>query len=404
MMEETPGTDVQLISNGTAFKAHLTRLFSKYSHVSLAVAWASAGTDAFKSLLSQRSQVKHAVIGTHFYQTHPDVLDAFVGSEKTRFMLQPAGVFHPKVYCFHDGAGKEFEIIIGSANFTQGAMTANTELSTLISHNDGQPEILDQTLAFIEAQFKEARTVSQEEADNYRKLWKLRQHELKRLQGQYGETKSGTAPVDMPLMTMDWAQYLALVKADRIHNFNDRLELLSIVRKLFTRTPRFADMSQEERKAVAGMDSKIAKDAKWFGSMMGVGYFQQAINNNNVHLSDALDKIPLTGEVNKAQYDAFIEEYVKAFPNGRHGIGTSSRLLALKRPDYFVCVDSKNRDKLTDEFDIRKSGLDYERYWYEIIGRLIDTPWWKAPPPSDPVDFQAWQGRAAMLDALFYVE
>lgn len=208
----------------------------------------------------------------------------------------------------------------------------------------------------------------------------------------------------MPLMTMDWAQYLARVKADKIHNFQDRLELLSIVRKLFARTPKFADMNQEERKAVAGMDSKIAKDAKWFGSMMGVGYFQQAINNNNVHLSDALDKIPLTGEVNKAQYDAFIEEYLKAFPNGRDGIGTSSRLLALKRPDYFICVDSKNRDKLTEEFDIRKSGLDYDRYWYEIVGRLIDTPWWKSLPPSDPVELEAWQGRAAMLDALFYVE
>lgn len=283
-------------------------------------------------------------------------------------------------------------------------MTVNTELSTLISHKDGQAEILNQTLAFIEAQFKQARTVSQEEADNYRKLWNLRQPELKKLEGQYGETKSGTAPVDMPLMTMDWAQYLALVKADKIHNFNDRLKLLSIVRMLFTRTPRFADMGKEERKAVAGMDSKIAKDAKWFGSMMGVGYFQQAINNNNVHLSDALDRIPLTGEVSKSQYDAFIEEYVKAFPNGRHGIGTSSRLLALKRPDYFICVDSKNRDKLTEEFDIRKSGMDYDRYWYEIIGRLIDTPWWKSPPPSIPVDLEAWQGRAAMLDALFYVE
>lgn len=353
---------MQLISNGTAFKALLTKLFARYSHISLAVAWASSGTDAFKALVTHGSKVKHAVIGTHFYQTHPDVLDAFVCSRTTRFMLQPTGVFHPKVYCFHDGAGKEFEILIGSANFTNGAMTVNTELSSLISHKDGQPEILDQTLAFIEAQFKEARTISQEEADNYRKLWALRQPELKRLEGQYGETKSGKAPVDIPLMTMDWSQYLALVEADKFHNFKDRLELLAIVRKLFVRSPRFMDMSKEERKAVAGMDSEIAKDAKWFGSMMGVGYFQQAINNNNVHLSDALDQIPLTGEVGKAHYDAFIREYVKAFPNGRDGIGTSSRLLALKRPDYFICVDSKNRDKLTAEFAIRKSGMDYDRY------------------------------------------
>jgi hypothetical protein len=395
---------VELITKGTAFKTHLTRLFATYPHVSLSVAWASANTEVFNSLVAHAAKVTHAVIGTHFYQTHPDVLDCFVDSATTKFMLQPTGIFHPKVYCFHDGSNREFEIVIGSANFTHGAMTVNTELSTLITHKDGQPELLDQTLAFIEAQFKEARTVSQERADNYRKLWKLRQPELKKLEGQYGETKSGTAPVDMPLMTMDWDQYLTKVKADRIHNFQDRLELLLIVRKLFSRTPRFADMNLEERKAVAGMDSKIAKDAKWFGSMKGVGYFKQAINNNNVHLSNALDKIPLTGEVNKAQYDAFIEEYLKAFPNGRAGIGTSSRLLALKRPDYFICVDSKNRDKLTEEFDIRKSGIDYDRYWFEIVGRLIDTPWWRSLRPSDPVELEAWLGRAAMLDALFYVE
>lgn len=43
-------------------------------------------------------------------------------------------------------------------------------------------------------------------------------------------------------------------------------------------------------------------------------------------------------------------------------------------------------------------------YWYEIVGRLIDTPWWKSAPPSDPIELEAWQGRAAMLDALFYEE
>lgn len=395
---------MQLICSGAAFKAHLVRLFAKYPMVSFAVAWASADTDGFRSLVMHQAKVKRAVIGTHFYQTHPDVLDAFVGSATTKFILQPKGVFHPKVYCFSDTTGAEFEIIVGSANFTQGAMTVNTELSTLITHKDGQPEVLRQTLAFIEAQFREARSVSHKDAENYRKLWALRQPELKRLEGQYGETKSGTAPVDVQLMTMDWPQYLARIKADKTHGFQDRLELLSIARTLFSKTPNFSSMNQEERKVIAGMDSRIAKNAKWFGSMMGVGYFQQAINSNNIHLSNALDKIPLAGEVHKGDFDAFIHEYLKAFPNGRAGIGTSSRLLALKRPDYFICVDRKNRNKLTDEFDIRKSGLDYDRYWSEIVERLIDTPWWRSSPPSDPMELQAWQGRAAMLDALFYVE
>lgn len=80
---------MQLISNGAAFKAHLTRLFAKYPHVNISVAWASAGNGAFQSLVAHRTKIKHAVIGTHFYQTHPDVLDTFVGSGTTRFMLPP---------------------------------------------------------------------------------------------------------------------------------------------------------------------------------------------------------------------------------------------------------------------------------------------------------------------------
>ena len=35
---------------------------------------------------------------THFYQTHPDVLNAFIGSDTVKINHQPHGVFHPKAY------------------------------------------------------------------------------------------------------------------------------------------------------------------------------------------------------------------------------------------------------------------------------------------------------------------
>jgi len=40
------------------------------------------------------SKIKRAVIGTDFYQTHPDVLDTFQGKTNVRFVLQPSGLFH----------------------------------------------------------------------------------------------------------------------------------------------------------------------------------------------------------------------------------------------------------------------------------------------------------------------
>lgn len=136
--------------------------------------------------------------------------------------------------------------------------------------------------------------------------------------------------------------------------------------------------------------------------MKGAGYYHQAVNNNNPHLSSALDKIPLHGQVSRAQYDEYRAEFIKAFPKGRHGIGILSRLLALKRPDQFVCFDSKNRKELCKDFDIKQTGMDYDRYWEEIIERIIDSPWWKTPAPSGGTERAVWDSRAAMLDAIFY--
>ena len=88
---------MKLITTNSGLRTNLVRLIKKYPNVAFAVAWASAGTDVFNELKKNKSNIHKAVIGTHFYQTHPDVLDVFVDSEKVKFMLQPKGVFHPKV-------------------------------------------------------------------------------------------------------------------------------------------------------------------------------------------------------------------------------------------------------------------------------------------------------------------
>jgi hypothetical protein len=136
--------------------------------------------------------------------------------------------------------------------------------------------------------------------------------------------------------------------------------------------------------------------------MKGAGYYRQAVNDNNPHLSRALDKVPLQGLVSRSQYEEYLEEFIKAFPKGRHGIATASRLLALKRPDQFVCFDSKNQRELCNNFGIKQTGMDYERYLDEIVDRIIDSPWWNAPRPNNKRDGDLWDGRAAMLDSIFY--
>lgn len=48
------------------------------------------------------------------------------------------------------------------------------------------------------------------------------------------------------------------------------------------------------------------------------------------------------------------------------------------------------------------SKLDYDRYWEEVIERIMNAPWWKSAPPRSGKELKAWKARAAMLDAIFY--
>lgn len=74
----------------------------------------------------------------------------------------------------------------------------------------------------------------------------------------------------------------------------------------------------------------------------------------------------------------------------------------MKRPDVFLCVDSKNLDKLAKDVGMVKNGLDYERYWEEVVLRLMESPWWQSPEPNNSTEKAVWRARAAMLDAIFY--
>ena len=85
---------MKLISSNRRLVSRLTRLIENHFEVTFAVAWASSGTSVFDLIQRYPSKIKRAVIGTHFYQTHPDVLDTFQGKPNVRFVLQPSCVFH----------------------------------------------------------------------------------------------------------------------------------------------------------------------------------------------------------------------------------------------------------------------------------------------------------------------
>jgi len=357
----------------------------------------------FDLIQEHSSRITRAVIGTHFYQTHPDVIDAFQGKSNVRFVLQPNGVFHPKLYLFR--SDDQWEALIGSANLTSGALSTNSEAMLLIGGGtDGSTSLPDEMVSLIDRYWEIAEPIRTREAAAYREVWNRKQPALRRLTGQYGSNDARKPLTDSSVMSMAWGQYFKMVKADPHHGFEKRCELLATVSRAFAENQTFASMPLAMRKTIAGLPNDQESRWGWFGSMKGAGYYYQAVNENNRHLSQALDEIPLRGVATRAQYETYISEFLKAFPNGRHGVGIASRLLALKRPDQFVCLDSKNQRGLCKDFGIVRNGMDYDRYWDEIIERILDAPWWNSRRPRSAKEAAVWDGRAAMLDAIFYEE
>jgi len=393
---------MQFLTENKVLERNLLRCARRYGKVAFATAWASADTRVFRELANGGTGIQQAVVGTHFFQTDPAVLARFVDDPRVRFALQPSGVFHPKVFVFWDEQG--WEVFVGSANLTKGALTCNSEAVLLVTHADTADDVLkEEVLAAIRGYWDVASPATPVSVLRYQELWKQRQPDLKRLANQYGARQPGKAPVDSAAASMSWQEFHRAVRGDEQHGFKERCEFLVRVQADIRGCRSYHEMDPDLRRMVAGLSCERDRRWGWFGSMMGAGKFQALVNANDVHLSRALDMVPLDGPVSRAHYNAFINEYLKAFPDGRDGIATATRLLAMRRPDQFVCFDKMNRKGLCADFGISAYRMDYGRYWAEVVEPIRDSPWWNSPPPKRGLELSAWKGRAAMLDAIFYV-
>jgi hypothetical protein len=302
--------------------------------------------------------------------------------------------------------------LVGSANFTNAAFTVNTEILALIKSTDlNTTEILTETLNIINTTWLESRHFDTNELNDYRKFWKNFRPKINSLSGSYGKKtskrKKENKPIYLvPVASMDWNAFMDKVYADRYHTLDSRIKVLKIANRLFEKKDSFCDLADDARKFIAGIPNTLPvdKDVDWgyFGSMKGAGIYKNRIIENDLNISKALDEIPFSGQITKIHYQRFLKHYKKTF-EGNY-LATATRLLAMKRPDTFVCLDSKNKSSLCKDFEITQSGLDYERYWDEIIIRIYDSNWWLNPEPKNDREKSVSDSRSAFLDSLYYVE
>jgi hypothetical protein len=204
------------------------------------------------------------------------------------------------------------------------------------------------------------------------------------------------------LISLSWPEFFARVSAEE-HSpgeplVQERLQVLHDVRQLFKQGLHFCDLDYLDRRKIAGLLKSSNPNFLLFGSMQWVGFFKQAIKDNNQDISLALDEIPLEGDIRRHQYEKFADRFLKAFK--RSGMALASRLLAMKRPDTFVCVNNQNREGLVQAFRVSPN-KDAEGYW-NLIEKIRACTWWNVPSPAAGDEQEVWKARAAFLDALFY--
>lgn len=399
---------MKLITSGNMLCNRLIKCIEKHKFFSFATAWAGVNNGLFETVYANRGKIRHSTIGLHFYQTDPDIIKRLRRNKAVHFAMKSKGVFHPKMYFLWTDEDS-WDLFVGSANFTKGGMTLNDEatihISSSNSGNLSYKDAVDKLKAWYD-HYNEF--IDDEYLVKYEHLYNKFRKIKEKASGKYG-SESKNSIIKSSIMLMEWDSfYKKICENEESETIAKRLQILKRARDEFAKE-KFSGMSDDNRKIIAGIlvnpqGNEDDIDYGWFGSMHGCGTFKNRIITKNKYISEALDQIPLSGPLSKKHYTDYITAFLQAYPEGRDGLATATRLLAMKRPDYFVCLNSKNMKELCSDFGIKGLGKNYSAYWDEIVERIMDSIWWNAPqPPSaNAEEYGVWLGRAAMLDTLYY--
>lgn len=392
----------------------LKRLMRGYKSFHWAVAWATESPISAELLLHTK-KIRQLIIGIDFDHTSPALLRKLMPLKAVRVAdSQGKGTFHPKVYGFVDG--DKVAVLMGSSNFTRGGTHTNEEACLLLEGSGGEAAVQG-LLSNVAAWWSAGTAITPEFLDAYERRCAASQEHRKALAKKLFIAKPRARIGDVELLSLTWADYVKEIKAHAGAQLETRLQVLRTAATIFAEAASFADISDVERKAIAGYVGvkeqasipRIAHlDWGWFGSMKGAGIFKNRVAKGGTgavdpNLVDAVDCIPPKGPVTEDEFKAFVQRFRKAFEDSeRKGrLASATRLLAMKRPDYFVCVDSQNRRELAAKLDYVQSNLTLDSYWDWIVEPLMSARWWSAPRPTG-LDRHIWDGRTALLDVMFY--
>lgn len=385
----------------------LSALIREHDSISIAVAWGGL-TPVADTLLANADKIRFILVGVDFCATEADLIDRFVDVPNAYVAKPEQNCFHPKIFYFESGT--KAEAIIGSANFTKGGLGNNVEAGVHLRGAASDPFFV-QVRDVLESYTNRCQRIDQELASTYRRQAKAAATKPRSKSPILTDAHKNLARMNSPLAKMEWPDFVKLVRSDRYHDYEKRINLLRAIQQIFCRMPSFAEVTTAEAKGIAGVlgegeakrEGLADLDWGWFGSMGGAGTFAKLISLKDRALATALDAIPMRDDVTEDQFDEYVAAFTAAFSDlpRTAGLAPATRLLAMKRPDVFVCVNGGNQLGLAKALSFAPTTIKLENYWERVIDPIRQAPWYTTPRPVGS-NMEIWDARAAMLDAIYY--
>lgn len=200
--------DVKFLS-ASQTQATLIALIKNCESMQWAVAWATENA-VFEAAMKNSSKFEHFVVGTHMFQTQPEVLERIATLEAAAVVTPTGDLFHPKVYLFRNG--QRMRCVVGSPNLTHAAMSRNVEASVLLDGSSDDAALIELS-RFVAEAWKGAEDISCEFLYRYRHQYAAKESARKEMT-KFADVRRPSKPnTKRAPHDMSWTDYLSQVRS-----------------------------------------------------------------------------------------------------------------------------------------------------------------------------------------------
>lgn len=357
---------MKLLKTSEEIGEEISRCIEEYSNISFAVAWIK-DNKIYQKLLKNKDKIQFSTVGIDFAGTDVNVLKDFQNSNKVK-IYKGEYIFHPKIYVFYENK-KDYTVIIGSANLTNGGMVYNNECAVLFTEKDKGISLKD-ILRQLNIYFNKAKIITEDIINEYSKEYKYIQDNNERIVKRLESTKQKINKA--PYINLKWEEVSEIIKQI---DFDVRSEMLDDIQKIFKKLDnsniKFRNSELDDRRMIIGNSKDRDDKYRALGGLAANGNAQKILlnvdntkNDECRQISEALDRIESLNDNNICL--PFPETTVrnileKVMGIEGCGISTATRLLAVKRPDLFLCVNKGNQNSIKELFGFKISGNNNEK-------------------------------------------